>query len=222
MNSKKRLIYIGLGVIVDFVIILAVVLTNNSSTNLEKNTNNITAANMNVEHIVSNVNNEMIQSEELPVGNEEVVEEIKEETPSVEVINEPVQEVETNNTVNVPYDEMSIEEKEQALNAGTLALEYSALYTNSSDRLSVSKGALYFNGHKETYYSEKVLPGTGLAIPGRHVADDGTIRDEDGYICVATNQEYMAKGTILITSLGPAKVYDSGCAYGVVDIYVSW
>lgn len=230
MNSKKRLIYIGLGVIVDFVIILAVVLTSGSSTSLSKNGNNITAANINVEHNIPNTEDKMIQSEELPVNEEEVTEEVTEEieenkeeiTPSVEIINTAVQEIETNNTVNVSYDEMSIEEKEQALNAGTLALEYSALYTNSSERLSVSKGALYFNGHKETYYSEKVLPGTGLAIPGRHVADDGTIRDQDGYICVATNQEYMAKGTILITSLGPAKVYDSGCAYGVVDIYVSW
>lgn len=123
---------------------------------------------------------------------------------------------------NVSYDDMSIEEKETALYAGTLPLEYSGLYTYSNDRLTASKGALYFNGHKETYYSEKVLPGNGLNIPGRHVADDGTIRDGDGYICVAADWEYMAKGSILITSLGPAKVYDTGCTYGIIDIYVNW
>ena len=66
------------------------------------------------------------------------------------------------------------------------------------------------------------MPGTSLNIPGRHVADDGTIRDGDGYICVAADGAYMPKGSILITSLGPAKVYDSGCAYGIIDIYVSW
>ena len=120
------------------------------------------------------------------------------------------------------YDEMTIAQREEALYAGTLHLEYSGLYTYSSERLSVSRGALYFNGHKETYYSEKVLPGESLPIPGRHVAEDGTIRDGDGYICVAADGAYMPKGSILITSLGPAKVYDSGCAYGTIDIYVSW
>ena len=120
------------------------------------------------------------------------------------------------------YDSMSIAEKEAALAAGTLHLEYSGLYTYSGDRLSVSKGAQYYNGHKETYYSERVLPGTSLNIPGRHVAEDGTIRDGNGYICVAANPAYKGKGEVLITSLGPAKVYDSGCAYGVIDLYVNW
>ena len=120
------------------------------------------------------------------------------------------------------YDEMSVEELENALMEGRLPMEYSALYTYSANRLSVSRGALYFNGHKETYYSEKVLPGNSLNIPGRHVAEDGTIRDGDGFICVAANPEYMPRHTILITSLGPAKVYDTGCDYGTIDIYVSW
>ena len=92
----------------------------------------------------------------------------------------------------------------------------------SYNGLNKRRGAIYYNGHRETYYSEKVLPGNGLRIPGRHVADDGTIRDENGYICVAADPGFLARGTVLITSLGPAKVYDSGCAYGTVDIYVNW
>lgn len=118
------------------------------------------------------------------------------------------------------FSEVSTEEAMSALQDGTLRMEYSNVY--SYNGLSKSKGAMYFNGHRETYYSEKVLPGTGLTIPGRHVADDGTIRDADGYICVAADPGYMPRGSILITSLGPAKVYDSGCAYGTIDIYVSW
>ncbi len=120
------------------------------------------------------------------------------------------------------YESMSIQEREAALNAGTLHMEYSALYTYSGERLSTSKGAQYYNGHKETYYSERVLPGTTLNIPGRHVAEDGTVRDGDGYICVAADPGFMPKGSTLITSLGPAKVYDSGCAYGIIDLYVNW
>ena len=120
------------------------------------------------------------------------------------------------------YDEMTLDELNAAVVAGTLKMEYSAFYTNSSSRLTKSKGAQYFNGHKETYYSQRVLPGNSLRIPGRHVADDGTIRDGDGYICVAADSGYLSRGSVVVTSLGPGKVYDTGCAYGVIDIYTNW
>lgn len=103
-----------------------------------------------------------------------------------------------------------------------IILQYSALYHVSDSPLSQSRGALYFNGHKETYYSQRVLPGPSLAIPGRHVADDGTVRDAEGYICVAADYSYLAYGSVVMTSLGPGKVYDTGCAAGTVDIYVDW
>ncbi len=86
--------------------------------------------------------------------------------------------------------------------------------------LTPSKGVVYYNGHRETYYSQKVLPGGGLSIPGRHVAEDGTIRDADGYICVASSD--LSWGSVVETSLGTAKVYDCGCASGTIDIYTDW
>jgi hypothetical protein len=86
--------------------------------------------------------------------------------------------------------------------------------------LTKSKGVNYFNGHKETWYSQKVLPGKGLKIPGRHVAADGTIRDENNYIVVASSD--LPYGTIVETSLGTGKVYDSGCDSGIIDIYTNW
>ena len=92
--------------------------------------------------------------------------------------------------------------------------------TSTQGVLTKSKGVNYFNGHKETWYSQKVLPGGGLKIPGRHVAADGTIRDENDYICVASSD--YPKGTIVETSLGTGKVYDSGCASGTIDIYTNW
>lgn len=162
--------------------------------------------------------------------------ELKDALASVVTIkeNKKTNEVEILDTIEEPtklgaltirkktYDEMTFEEVNEALNNGTLEMKYSDLYTYSASRLTKNKGAIYFNGHKETYYSQNVLPGASLNIPGRHVADDGTVRDGDGYISVAANTAYMSKGTILITSLGPAKVYDSGCAVGVIDIYVNW
>lgn len=86
--------------------------------------------------------------------------------------------------------------------------------------LTRSGGVNWFNGRKETWYSQRVLPGGGLKIPGRHVASDGTIRDADGYIVVAASD--LAYGSIVETSLGTGKVYDTGCANGVTDIYVDW
>lgn len=149
-------------------------------------------------------------------ANKEEVKPVLELTSNIEMETTPAAYI----RIEKVFSEISTEEAIAALNDGTLRLEYSSIY--SSNGLSKSKGAMYFNGHRETYYSEKILPGTGLNIPGRHVADDGTIRDGDGYICVAADSGYLPRGSVLITSLGPAKVYDSGCAYGTVDIYVSW
>lgn len=99
-------------------------------------------------------------------------------------------------------------------------------YTSSSivcdNPLTHSMGVKYFNGHRETWYSQRVLPGKGLNIPGRHVASDGTIRDKDGYIVLASDLSYAPRGTIIQTSLGSGKVYDTGCAYGTIDIYTDW
>ncbi len=113
-----------------------------------------------------------------------------------------------------------LENAERSFN-GT-PLQYDAAYEVSDVRLTKRAGRINFDNHQETYYSEKVLPGGGLDIPGRHVAQDGTIRDELGYICVAANESYLPKGSTVMTSLGPAKVYDTGPEVGVVDIYVSW
>lgn len=94
-------------------------------------------------------------------------------------------------------------------------------YSNGgSGVLTRSGGVNWFNGRKETWYSQRVLPGGGLKIPGRHVASDGTIRDADGYIVVAASD--LAYGSIVETSLGTGKVYDTGCAAGTTDVYVDW
>lgn len=103
-------------------------------------------------------------------------------------------------------------------NKGSSSGSYS--YPSGDGVLTKSKGVNYYKGHRETWYSQRVLPGNGLKIPGRHVASDGTIRDEDGYICVASSD--YPKGTVVETSLGAGKVYDSGCASGTIDIYTDW
>lgn len=91
------------------------------------------------------------------------------------------------------------------------------------DRYLTKRGGVYHNpytGLKETWYSQRVLPGGGLDIPGRHVNEEGFVCDADGYICVASST--YPKGTVIETSRGMGKVYDSGCAPGILDIYTNW
>ena len=102
-------------------------------------------------------------------------------------------------------------------------LQYSKPYNITSKKLTRSKGVNRYNGHRETWYSthESGQTVTAYHIPGKHVAKDGTIRDKDGFICVAASSRY-GKGATFMTSLGPAKVYDRGVSGSTVDIYTTW
>lgn len=69
-----------------------------------------------------------------------------------------------------------------------------------------------------TYYSEQVLPGTGLDIPGRTHAD-GFVVDGDGYIVLAGSPNQKKNHTIIPTPFGrDGKVYDV-CDNTSFDIY---
>lgn len=104
--------------------------------------------------------------------------------------------------------------------AQTASAPAQASYTSSGGGLTASAGVYNGPSGKETYYSQKVLPGGGLNIPGRHVAGDGTIRDADGYIVIASDN--LPKGATAETSLGTGKVYDTGVGHPGVDIYTNW
>ncbi len=104
--------------------------------------------------------------------------------------------------------------------SGSSGGSYSDYSGDSGTVLTRRNGVVYYNGHRETWYSQRVLPGGGLSIPGRHVASDGTIRDADGYVCVASSD--LAQGSTVETTHGTGKVYDSGCSSGTVDIYTDW
>ena len=105
---------------------------------------------------------------------------------------------------------------------GWVQLQYSAEYHIREDHLTRTNGSIDVFGHHETWYSTNEGCGqtTAVPIPGKHVADDGTIRDEDGYICVASSDLKMY--SIVITSVGPGKVYDTGCSSGTIDVYTNW
>lgn len=82
-------------------------------------------------------------------------------------------------------------------------------------------GVLYWGDWRWTWYSQRVLPGGGLNIPGRHVDENGYVCDENGYICLASSA--LSWGTIVDTPLGKiGRVYDDGCDWDVLDVYVDW
>ncbi len=82
--------------------------------------------------------------------------------------------------------------------------------------LTASKGAQVFvdsNGvaHRETYYDlpmNVVIGACGKG--GYHIRSDGAKVDSDGYILVAANYVSYPRCTVVQTSMGPGKVYDTG------------
>lgn len=125
--------------------------------------------------------------------------------------------------VNGYQDEMDEHEGEVYVDGyGWIRLEYSAAYKVMDGHLTRANGSIRCFGHRETWYStnERAGQATAWTIPGKHVAEDGTIRDIDGYVCVASSD--LPFYTILMTSVGPAKVYDTGCSRGIIDVYTTW
>ncbi len=81
----------------------------------------------------------------------------------------------------------------------------------------MSMGVINWGGYRFTYYSQEVLPGPGLSIPGRHVNENGFVADEDGFIVLAND---APKGTVFPTPFGnDGKVYDRGTAGNHLDVY---
>ena len=104
--------------------------------------------------------------------------------------------------------------------------KYTSTYATSSSVLySANKfkniGVVYWNGWKWTWYSQRVLPGGGLRIPGRHVDNNGYVCDGNNYICLASST--LPYGTVINTPFGKqGKIYDTGCAADTIDVYVDF
>ena len=104
--------------------------------------------------------------------------------------------------------------------------KYTSTYATSSSVLySANKfkniGVVYWNGWKWTWYSQRVLPGGGLRIPGRHVDNNGYVCDGNNYICLASST--LPYGNVINTPFGKqGKIYDTGCAADTIDVYVDF
>lgn len=81
-----------------------------------------------------------------------------------------------------------------------------AMYSGSYFRKA---GAINWQGKKFTWYSQRVLPGYGLKIPGRHVDSQGFVCDSNDMIVLGSNT--ANRGKVIATPFGKyGKVYDAG------------
>lgn len=117
--------------------------------------------------------------------------------------------------------EESKKKKKEEQQAQAVAYTASVSYDGGSgyDHPFRSQGTTNDGNYDYTWYSQRVLPGGGLNIPGRHVDDDGFVRDENGNLCIAARD--LDKGTEVDTPFGKAVVYDY-CPNGNLDIYTDW
>ena len=91
------------------------------------------------------------------------------------------------------------------------------VFTPLPNALTASKGAQIFVdtlgvAHRETYYDlpmNIVIRACG-ANGSYSVRSDGAKVDQDGYVLVAANLRSYPRCTVVETSLGPGKVYDTG------------
>lgn len=82
-------------------------------------------------------------------------------------------------------------------------------------------GRVWYGDYTYTWYSQRVLPGGGLNIPGRHLNEYGLVVDENEYVVIASDD--LPKGTIVDTPIGiQGIVYDTGSGAGNLDIYCDW
>ena len=88
---------------------------------------------------------------------------------------------------------------------------------NDGGGLTKSKGAQYFTdskgvSHRETYYDLNMRVVMQSCGQGGYytVRPDGAKVDADGYILIAANYSIYPKCTLVETSLGTGKVYDTG------------
>lgn len=82
-------------------------------------------------------------------------------------------------------------------------------------------GRVKYGNYTYTWYSQRVLPGGGLNIPGRHLNEHGLVVDEHEYVVIASDD--LSHGTVVDTPIGiQGIVYDEGSGNGNLDIYCDW
>ncbi|MBR5931530.1 MAG: hypothetical protein IKZ95_05825 [Lachnospiraceae bacterium] len=147
---------------------------------------------------------------------------LSEEDPDEEDFEEEPDEDEEDYYDEEDYDEEEYDEDNDADEGSDRTWNTNYQYENyySADELRYL-GVIYEGDFRWTWYSQNVLPGGGLDIPGRHVDENGYVCDENDRICLASSD--LEWGTVVTTPFGKEGcVYDCGCASGTLDVYVDF
>jgi hypothetical protein len=145
----------------------------------------------------------------------EIIEEISEEEVDIEI--------EENEIPIVKETTTSISNKRVYISNNNSNVATSNDVTSSSYTSSQFKrmGVINWGGYRWTWYSQKVLPGNGLNIPGRHIDSSNFVCDENGYIVLASKN--LSTGTIIDTPFGRlGKIYDYCPTSGTIDVYTNY
>lgn len=173
--------------------------------------------------------NDFDKRETVAIATTEKIEETTKHIEETKIITENKEEttmmlIEETSSKSIPEATSKIIETQVSEKTEVQETEYiksnsdTALYSASQFR---NMGVIYWGNWKWTYYSENILPGYGLSIPGRHNDENGYICDENDYICLASSS--LSKGVVIDTPFGKqGKIYDCGCAYDTIDVYTSW
>lgn len=122
----------------------------------------------------------------------------------------------------ISKEKQEAEEREAVQQEAERQAQLAAQSVSSNAQVSLAQfltqGVVYSGGFKFTYYSQSVLPGGGLQIPGRHVNAAGYVSDGDGYIVLAGSAPI---GTVYDTPFGfKGKIYDRGTYGNHLDVYI--
>lgn len=134
-----------------------------------------------------------------------VEEVIEKEVVEEEVVEEPVQTAPT--------------QAQNYASQNTYTQQNNTQSNNDNNINLYNAGVVNWGEHRFTWYSQNVLPGGGLDIPGRHVNDAGFVCDSDGFIVAATAYGH---GTTGDSPWGAWKSYDTGVSGNTVDLYTNW
>ena len=140
----------------------------------------------------------------------------EEEAEAAETETDSVEDEVVETTTEIEESSEDLSEDSEQIN---MEQETTYDYSVSPSEFMV-QGVVYADGFTYTWYSENVLPGGGLDIPGRYTSEVGYVCDGAGYIVVASCD--LDYGTVLETPFGMAKVYDICPESGIIDVYVSW
>lgn len=145
---------------------------------------------------------------------------------SLEVIDDIMEpESEEEAEITIVEEMKEVEEEIQVEAYSPIETYVSSASSNASGRGAdfMASGVVFENDIRYSWYSQNVLPGGGLDelnANGRHVDEEGFIRDTDGYVAVASCD--YEKGTIVDTPFGEGKVYDWCAVPGTIDIYTNF